>query len=86
LELAAKAAGIALAENPFLHCHGDGAILDNARLIWNPLTDDCEALQLAVKPRISVQQGAVEATGSSTVDGTDSMRPTVVGRRPDARK
>lgn len=48
LELAAKAAGIALAYQPFTHNKGAGALTAQGRT-WSPLTDDGDALRLAVK-------------------------------------
>lgn len=54
LELAAKAAGI---EGEWCDCedHADGILLDDMRcLVWNPLTDDGDALRLAVNLRIVV--------------------------------
>jgi hypothetical protein len=48
LEAAAKAGGIALASHPFMHRRGDGALTADGS-IWNPLTDDGDALRLAVK-------------------------------------
>ena len=48
LELAAKAAGIELTETE----DGFEADYDDSR-IWNPLTDDGDALRLAVKLRMS---------------------------------
>ena len=49
LELAAKAAGITLGEywTPYLGSHHDH--------FWNPLTDDGDALRLAVLLRIEVE-------------------------------
>ncbi len=48
LELAAKAAGIKLGEfwTPYLGSHHDH--------FWNPLTDDGDALRLAVKLKIQI--------------------------------
>ncbi len=45
LELAAKAAGIALENVPMM---GAGLLLEKGG-VWNPLTDDGDALRLAVK-------------------------------------
>ncbi|MEI2416168.1 hypothetical protein V8Z80_08280 [Orrella sp. JC864] len=53
LELAAKAAGIALAEQPFIHSKDPGALTPGGS-IWNPLTDDGDALRLAVKLNLIV--------------------------------
>jgi hypothetical protein len=53
LEAAAKAAGIGLAPHPFLHRRGEGALTTDGA-VWNPLTDDGDALRLAVKLRIDI--------------------------------
>jgi hypothetical protein len=49
LELAAKAAGLDAVWDDYLEEHAiyneDGVFVDD----WNPLTDDCDALRLAVK-------------------------------------
>jgi hypothetical protein len=47
LEKAAKAAGIEPAQEPFMYVTNDG-------WSWNPLTDDGDALRLAVKLNIPV--------------------------------
>lgn len=54
LELAANAAGIPRYWNDGLepYSSGQGFIVQNR--IWNPLTDDGDALRLAVKLRISI--------------------------------
>ena len=52
LELAAKAAGIELAYQPFNH-GGKGALTAGYEF-FSPLTDDGDALRLAVKLRIMV--------------------------------
>jgi hypothetical protein len=54
LELAAKAAGITLGEywTPHLGRHHDHC--------WNPLTDDGDALRLAVKLEIRIDWGAFD--------------------------
>jgi hypothetical protein len=50
LELAAKAAGIEL----WTHPADDRLYLDNPMRVWNPLTDDGDALRLAVKCDIAL--------------------------------
>jgi hypothetical protein len=63
LELAAKAVGI-----EFSWINGDGARLDRKPGVmqpyvrWNPLTDDGDALRLAVKLRLVVDIGGVAPT------------------------
>ena len=47
LNLAAKAAGIDLLERPEVHSHGAGLMAKHGH--WSPLTDDGDALRLAVK-------------------------------------
>lgn len=54
LKKAAKAAGI---DAQFEPCNGDAIVLANPRgfdIYWNPLTDDGDALRLAVALRISL--------------------------------
>lgn len=56
LELAAKAAGIETAfwnDGQEVHSSGEGFILPSNRL-WNPLTDDGDALRLAVKLALNI--------------------------------
>jgi len=58
LELAAKAAGLEIKPEPFadgerLRASGDGYWWP----VWNPLTDDGDALRLAVKLRLRVEAG-----------------------------
>ena len=60
LELAAKAAGIEVAT-----AHRHGLFLASAEW-WNPLTDDGDALRLAVKLRMIVN---TDPTGSQAGDG-----------------
>jgi hypothetical protein len=61
LELAAKAAGIGL---KWHHSHNDAYARRNGEYwaVWNPLTDDGDALRLAVKVEIDV----VHAFGTRT--------------------
>ena len=49
LELAARAAGIELAPEPFHHGGPVGAAFTGEAGFWNPLHDDGDALRLAVK-------------------------------------
>ena len=65
LELAAKAAGIK--HNPSLSaaCRGE-------RIWWNPLTDDGDALRLAVKLKIHTHTGF----GTSVLDAPDPYAAT----------
>ena len=50
LELAAKAAGIEL----FWHSGWNLLVIERTHRAWNPLTDDGDALRLAVKLRIEI--------------------------------
>ena len=63
LENAAKAAGIDLADAEW---HTDGFYwMPLGTRFWNPLTDDGDALRLAVKLKMDVDQGEI-----GTSDGT----------------
>jgi hypothetical protein len=53
LELAAKAAGYKH------HWHSDGLLIDEQCGPWNPLTDDGDALRLAVKLNLSMRFDSV---------------------------
>ena len=54
LELAAKAAGIdAKYSEQHNQCFVDGDVIDSF-FVWNPLTDDGDALRLAVKLNIDI--------------------------------
>lgn len=62
LELAAKAAGIKLLKveiypNGFTEAVREG-FNPNGGNIWNPLTDDGDALRLAVKLRLDIEHGS----------------------------
>ena len=63
LELAAKAAGYEYAK------HGGYIVVDGIPGNWNPLTDDGDALRLAVTLHLTVSVGL---SGSTTV--TDAFR------------
>jgi hypothetical protein len=53
LELAAKAAGITMAPHAFMHKYGCAMLCEDGTY-FNPLTDDGDALRLAVKLRIEI--------------------------------
>lgn len=57
LEAAARAAGIELADQPFLHTRKQAGALTAEGRIWNPLTDDGDALRLASALGIDVEFG-----------------------------
>jgi hypothetical protein len=66
LELAAKAAGIEWIEKGDYWKHPDGS----KRAWWNPLTDDGDALRLAVKLELTVVAGiARDGEGRLSVGG-----------------
>ncbi len=67
LELAAKAAGYEYAK------HGGYIVVDGIPGNWNPLTDDGDALRLAVKLRmvIEINDGAVIAATENEIGGTN---------------
>ena len=80
LELAAKAAGI---EYDFIcptgaHC-GDVSTMQD--FFWNPLTDDGDALRLAVKLGIVVSAGSKE--NKFVCANPDSKAQILEERRPD---
>lgn len=82
LELAAKAFGLPLGygDGQYFYCeHGPfGAGMygrqGNAPLNWNPLTDDGEALRLAVKLKMRIGIDAIPI-GSVVVVSDDKFRP-----------
>ena len=55
LELAAKAAGIDSVPQPFLHNRKEEGMLCKSGRLWNPLTDDGDALRLAIRLRINIE-------------------------------
>jgi len=78
LEKAAKAAGIDLIGWREIAPHGQafGAMLTKTgvaeRTWWNPLTDDGDALRLAVKLRLSIQPSATTDDFSPSVEVYDT--------------
>jgi len=82
LELAAKAAGIELSdwsssENGFIRYH---FVTGH---IWNPLTDDGDALRLAVKLGIGVQSYAGAINYSHA--GTETLKKSIIIRENHSR-
>ena len=65
LELAAKAAGIDVDPYPFTHTFGETMLCKNGGF-WNPLTDDGDALRLAVK--LEIMAGSTKKDGIVTAD------------------
>jgi hypothetical protein len=92
LELAAKAAGHKLewdARGAYLR----SALVSGSERTWNPLTDDGDALRLAVQLRLNIdftvydwlvvaKNEASTAYGESTIDGND---PYAAARRAIVR-
>ena len=64
LELAAKAAGIELWHEEVFTNGLTRKVSDNGILQWNPLTDDGDALRLAVKLRLVIDPVARPQDGS----------------------
>jgi len=85
IKLAAKAAGISK--------QWDGSLVDkeNPNMVWNPLTDDGDALRLAVKMGIYVHCRAGSMVTSAIGDGDEwvienwSNDPTSATRRAITR-
>ena len=78
LELAAKAAGIEVVRSRFDDpLNVDFLVVNSARNVterfgpWNPLTDDGDALRLAVKLKLEIWQGREEALCG------DNRNPTI---------
>ena len=68
LEMAAKAAGLPMCEEWDCAADGDGILIGagNGDLKpWNPLTDDGDALRLAVRLQISVCQNIIRVEAST---------------------
>ena len=78
LEKAARASGIELQldDDGVLLWAGDGFVLPFSSKAWNPLTDDGDALRLAVKLRISLihEQEYMGGPVLETVEATSPMR------------
>ena len=78
LEFAAKAGGINLdltlrPDGKPLGCSERGLAIDEAPGWWNPLTDDGDALRLAVKLNIGVQSHAGRGDYSLANEGNTSV-------------
>lgn len=73
LEMAAKAAGYKH------HWHSDGLLIDAQCGPWNPLTDDGDALRLAVKLEMDVMCASVRTDSGIAITieaGTDPYAAT----------
>lgn len=71
LEAAAKAAGYELfwvITDPMIRCN-EPAHPDKTHNLWNPLTDDGDALRLAVRLRLKLNIGTEATFANDTVDG-----------------
>lgn len=71
LELAAKAAGIEL---KWHHSDGDAYARRNGEYwaCWNPLTDDGDALRLAVKLKMKLEHYSVTSKGQDRVSANNA--------------
>ena len=70
LELAAKAAGLTWSKSKDITHDGLWITKPSIKTYWNPLTDDGDALRLAVKLGLAIQHGGcyvVVYTGQSTM-------------------
>jgi hypothetical protein len=83
LELAAKAAGLEF-DPTVKAAHGlmvvrDGAVCQSDQVLWNPLTDDGDALRLAVKLGMNVlftpEDAEVIADQHAKEDGGEMVAP-----------
>ena len=70
LELAAKAAGMELMDRPEVHCYVGGLMTTTGH--WSPLTDDGDALRLAVKLNL-----IIGSYGSYTSVGETFDKPQI---------
>ena len=71
LELAAKAAGMTLLDRPAVHSFGHGLMTTGG--VWSPLTDDGDALRLAVKLRLIVEPGRAWVSKYGPMVGEDVL-------------
>jgi hypothetical protein len=71
LEAAAKAAGIDLLRGPYI--------------TWNPLTDDGDALRLAVRLNLTVHKGFAYTPTGKLFDHRDYANPIAATRRAIVR-
>ena len=79
LELAAKAAGI----DYYTRAQSGGMLTDNGE--WNPLTDDGDALRLAVKLNLTVHKGFAYTPTGRVFDYRDHANPYAATRRAIVR-
>jgi hypothetical protein len=89
LELAAKAAGLRIESEPFADGERLRASMDGHWWpVWNPLTDDGDALRLAVALRMYVYQSGVYSCVSCCAGGfveDHSTDPNAATRRAIVR-
>ena len=90
LEMAAKAAGIDLWHEDVFTNGLTQKVSDNGVLRWNPLTDDGDALRLAVKLRMSVFHSlsdvyVVDDDGDIEVEEGHKRDPLAATRRAIVR-
>jgi len=78
LELAAKAAGIELEWHPYRNGGEPDAFdewlceIKGTRCLWNPLTDDGDALRLAVKLHLTIDRSEIEDAAFVYCDWQDA--------------
>jgi hypothetical protein len=75
LELAAKAAGLTWSKSKDITHDGLWIIKPSIQTYWNPLTDDGDALRLAVKLRLSLEWWTTGVSAESQQHG-----PGVIAR------
>jgi len=79
LELAAKAAGIEI--STWSNCQAGGFLAGNTGRFWNPLTDDGDALRLAVKLGMRIHISHEQQI--TYVDGIPFRFPVIVNLEGD---
>jgi len=95
LELAAKAAGLEF-DPTYKNAHGlmvvrDGAACQSDQVLWNPLTDDGDALRLAVKLYFDVRISEIHRdtfvyfSGGVSADEAHRKAPYAATRRAIVR-
>lgn len=88
LELAAKAAGFAVnartqAERDAIGAGGVGLWINGVSTCWNPLTDDGDALRLAVKLRMEVDAWGAGASAAVKTNGRAMISEPHYGDDPE---
>ncbi|MFW0750131.1 hypothetical protein [Pseudomonas aeruginosa] len=86
LELAARAAGYKLSWSYDNHCCWINEMRHNFDVTWNPLTDDGDALRLAVKLDITIGPEHPDVVGKSLCRASWSNRNMSLGEYGDGDK